>query len=348
MPARARPAFFLIALLVAACAGQENIAPPTPNAIVLPRPTPEPCVAGVTGVGAFAQRFADNVAAIRRLVVAKSFDSATTITALRRTSETLNAYAGLEATLARCPAASDLVIRMTSVRSSASKALDAAFAASTDPTIRGSAVLLFQILPDVLALSEKTNELASSIDVTVALAQVPKGAAQPVGSLLPFATAPPRATPRPTRASGSTGGGGVGPASSSYRAAVRYLDSVRLTYGMIARTARDLWGLPVDYPGATPAEVSAAKATARLIFGQTVNQIQVHLSFISKNAFRCLKDAYSADKPLAVGWRDEFTSYIYPGGATPGNMAATQDWQEMQSKTTAFLGKLSAYVSDCR
>lgn len=350
----------LASLLLAGCASQPDATrsptPQAPLAAAMSRPTLNPCVSIVVEAGVFSQRFAEGLAAMRPLVLAQPFDSQATMAAFRAVSATLTESTGLEAPIDACPTASSLVTQVQSLRAAAEKPMDAALAASvTDgPTIRASAVQLLGLLKAALALLSAVNTLATSLGVVVALAEVPGGATKPIGSLPPFSTSRPTPRPaaqrtaQPTQTTGSSASSGGSGSSSAYRAAVRYLDSVQATYTQIDQTSLDLWGFVVDGPGFTPAEVAANKEAAAIEFAPAVRLIQSHLSFMAGNTPRCLKDAYSVDKPLVIAWRSQFKSYIYPSDLLPGNRAASYDWQDLQSKVDAFFARLSSYVADCR
>ena len=63
--------------------------------------------------------------------------------------------------------------------------------------MRAGAVALLAVLPDVLALSEATAGLATTLGLDVALAEVPDDATKPIGSLPPFPTPTPPPTAKP-------------------------------------------------------------------------------------------------------------------------------------------------------
>ena len=60
---------------------------------------------------AFSQRVADDLALLRPLVTAQTFDSAAAITVIRRVSATLTAFNGLGEGLRGCDATADLAQR---------------------------------------------------------------------------------------------------------------------------------------------------------------------------------------------------------------------------------------------
>ncbi len=154
----------------------------------------------VTHLGAFTERLAGKLAALRPLVVATDFDSTGTAATLRSLSASLTAFAGLGETLSECEPVADLAERVESLRSTAEKALASSLAAPiTDArTHRATAMSLLGLLPEVLALSEAGKSVADTLGIQVALATVPEGADKPVGSLTPLPAPTPRQTPRPT------------------------------------------------------------------------------------------------------------------------------------------------------
>ncbi len=343
-------------MLLGACAQAPVPSSGTPSEDVassaLPRPSTDPCISVLSLVGTFSQRLADDLASLRPLVVAKSFDAPKTQATIRAAAATMNQFGGLESTAAECASATLIAAQIAVLRSEAKVPFESSLAAYIldSQTIRAGAVALLGLLPKVRALADATLALAFKLDVEIAVVDIPAGATTPIGSLPPLAT--PRPTPRPTstptkRPTTKTGGG-AGSGSSSYQIAVRYLDSVQSTYSAIQRTASELWGFVVEFPGYTPDEVAARKSEARQEFKTAVSGIGTHLSLISKHNVSCLKDAYARDKPLATAWRSAFRSYVYPSNDLPENRAALYDWQALETRTDAFLRNLSKYVSDCR
>jgi predicted secreted Zn-dependent protease len=163
------------------------------------RPTADPCVAAVSGLAPYVQRLAGDLAALRPLVMAGSFDPPTTKAAVRAVSATLTALATTDRSLAGCRRAAEVAAQLAALRAAAKDPLTATLAASlTDgPATRGGAVALLSLLPDVLALSRTTAGLATDLGLQVALAEVPADATKPIGSLTPFPTPTPEATVKP-------------------------------------------------------------------------------------------------------------------------------------------------------
>ena len=154
------------------------------------------CASALTVLGAFTQQLTDDLVALRPLVVAKAFDSAATVTAMRRASQTLTSYDGLAAGLRRCPQAEALAVRVEDLRARTDPQLAKSHEASiTDAAPqRAVAAALYGLLSDVIALSEAGREVGATLGVQVA--QVSDGAGKPIGSLAPLPT--PRPTPKPT------------------------------------------------------------------------------------------------------------------------------------------------------
>lgn len=193
----------LAVALVAACGGQAvPSSGPTTEPSATPLVTANPCAAAVTHLGSYTQRLADDLAALRPLVVAATFDAAATIGAIRLVAATLTAYLGLERTVRDCEATADLAQRVERLAQSAEATLEPTLSAGIlDSQVeRDGAVGLLGLLPEVLALSEASKSVADTLGVEVAVAQVPEDAAQPVGSLPPLTTPtpPPLTTPKPT------------------------------------------------------------------------------------------------------------------------------------------------------
>ena len=205
----------LVGLLVAACAGQgepPRVLTPSPEVpSVAPAATPTQCSIAVTHLGAFTQRLAGDLAALRPLVVARTFDAGETAGADRLVSETLTAYRGLGAALGPCQQLAGIAVRVATLRGTAEAALrdvlSTPLAGAREH--RDGAVALVGLLPEVLALSKAATSAASEMGVHVALATIPPGADRPVGSLapLPTPTQPPPPTPALTIAASFFGSG---------------------------------------------------------------------------------------------------------------------------------------------
>ena len=91
----------LVFALVAACAGQaapstSGPQPSAPATPVVPRATANPCWGGLTYMEAFSQRMADDLALLRPLVTAQTFDPGEAVAVIRRVSATLTAFKGLD------------------------------------------------------------------------------------------------------------------------------------------------------------------------------------------------------------------------------------------------------------
>lgn len=204
MPIRTRLAgVLLVVVAVAACdpPGPASPSPAgqSPAAVATARPTADPCVGAVSTLAPYLERLANDLAALRPLVLAETFDPAATKTAARAASATVTSLEGTDRSLATCRLAAELTSQLQSLRAKLKDPLAAALAAAiTDgPAMRASAVGLLAALPNVLALSKTTAAVASTLGLDVALADVPGDATKPIGSLPPFPTAAPPPTPKP-------------------------------------------------------------------------------------------------------------------------------------------------------
>jgi predicted secreted Zn-dependent protease len=190
----------LAAALLWGCAGQVASPRPTPVPRATPSVTASPCAIAVTHLGAFTQRLAADLAALRPVVVSRTFSAGATMGVARQASGSLTAYDGFEKRLGACPATADLSRRVATLRTMVEAALDKLLAGpiGTAKSERSAAVSLLRLLPEVLALSEAAKAVADTLGVQIALATVAAGADEPVGSLPPLPTPTPRPTPRPT------------------------------------------------------------------------------------------------------------------------------------------------------
>ena len=207
MHLRSRLACLLLVIVsVAACKPvvQGSAAPgsqaPSPVAIAsTARASTDPCIAAVTGLGPYLQRLASDLAALRPLVLAGTFDPPATKAGVRAVSASLTSLLETDRSLATCRLATNLAVGVGTLRAKVKDPLAAALAASIvdGPAMRAGAVQLLALLPDVLALSKATAGVATTLGLEGAVAQVPADATKPIGSLPPIATTAPAPTLKP-------------------------------------------------------------------------------------------------------------------------------------------------------
>jgi Peptidase A4 family len=161
-------------------------------------------VFAITHLGAFSSRLAEDLAALRKVILAAPFSSQDAATANFRVSATLTAIDGdgLVSGLSRCEATQTLAGRMSKVLDEGQSAVKAAktFSISDARTQQAAAANLFGLLPEVLALSNANATIAVDLNLGDQVAAVPKDLnPRPLGSLppLPTATPVPRATAPP-------------------------------------------------------------------------------------------------------------------------------------------------------
>ena len=307
----------------------------------------------VTRLGGFTTQIADDLASLRPLVVAATFDSSRTVGASRRVSATLTAFAGLEDALRDCADTTELAQRVELLRASAEAVLDKALSASIiDARVqRDAAFKLFGLLPEVLAVSDANRIVAGNLGLGLRVAEVPNGSARPIGSLKPLPTPTPPPTPRPTprpsapprAATGSTGSGLAWNATTKITAAA-YKADVTSTYTSAMQKANyDMQVAGFQPPGLTPEEAAGRMEYARILAAVDIaDAIGDHYRFMNANKpARCFQDAYLAD--IKVG--DEFLAaarriYDDPLG--------DHDLKSAFSKRDGFLGRLNGYFSNCR
>jgi uncharacterized membrane protein len=346
----------VVMAVVAACTSQGGPSTAVPVRTIAPEPsaallaTPNPCLFAITRLGAFAEELAGELAALRPLVVAARFDAAKTASGARQVSATLTTYEGLESDLQRCEPVAGLSARVAALRKSAETTLNVLLSTpSSEPQKhRDSAVTLFGLLPEVLALSKAAKTAGDNLGFQVALATVPAGADKPLGSLAPLATPipvakatsrpTPRATPRPTtrpRPSSQPpqSGGGV-----AWQTAQLYLAGVQATY----TGSYGFYPTPTSWTICSDPSLNGEERAvcdgALNGKGAALARFDAHRAWMTKHPMACLNDAYASDRSLMnylqnvliVGW-----------------LAAGTDPTKLQQRMDAFFGKLSAYVSDC-
>lgn len=353
----------VVALLVAACSGTNPASPSLPSApapvSARPAGSADPCVFAVTHLGAFNARLANNLAAIRPLVLRKVFVASDASSAVVQVSATLTAYKGhLVAAMEACGRTADLVPRVARLMADAERFLAPARAGSIQDarTQRGAAVALFGLLPEVLALSEAGQLLASELRLSAQVAQLAPGADAPLGSLPPLPTATPAPTPQPrpqptptrTDSTGTTSSGSGSTTTDWTIRANAYLDHTVSTYRLVTSNALELYGLSVTTPGLTEAETAARQEAAALYWKPAVAAIKRHLAYMSNRPARsCYKDAYAADRRLANQWLEALQMGVYPSEHTPSDRYAKQVFNAALDQTNTFLGRLRSYFSDC-
>jgi hypothetical protein len=163
-------------------------------------------VFAVTHLGALSSRLAEDLAALREIVLAAPFASQDAATANFRVSATLTAIDGdgLVSGLSRCEATQALAGRVSKVLDEGKSIVKAAktFSISDAPTQQATAATLFGLLPEVLAISNANAAIAVDLNLGDQVAVVPKDLdPRPLGSLppLPTATQVPRATAPPAQ-----------------------------------------------------------------------------------------------------------------------------------------------------
>jgi predicted secreted Zn-dependent protease len=247
---------------VAASAPPGSAAPAT--VVATPRPTPDPCIAAVTGVGPYLQRLATDLAALRPLVLAGTFDPPATKTGVRAVSATLTSLLKTDRSLATCRLATKIAAQLRALRAKAKDPLAAALAASTadGPAMRAGAVQLLALLPDVLAVSKTTAGVAASLGLDVALAEVPADATKPIGSLPPFPSAAPAPTLKPPAK------GKVVVVTASYFGAAATVKTYRVTGGSRDAIIRSIntKGPYSGWSGGHAEAITAAQPTYRFSF----------------------------------------------------------------------------------
>jgi predicted secreted Zn-dependent protease len=194
---------FLVALgavLVGACSPESSLSSAgiasTPPGLASgsPRATSGPCVAAAVRLGAFTSQMAGDLASLRPLVVAPTFDSPEAIAGTRRVSATITSYTGLEQALLACQATADLGPRVAKLLANANATLAAAFAAeiTNEQVQRDAAATLFALLPEVLRLASADQAVSGSLGIATQVAEVSQGADDPLGSLPPLPTPTPQ------------------------------------------------------------------------------------------------------------------------------------------------------------
>jgi hypothetical protein len=230
---------------------------------------------------------------------------------------------------------------------------------------RDSAVTLFGLLPEVLALSKAAKTAGDDLGLQVALATVPAGADKPVGSLAPLPTPAPtprptarptprptaRPTPRPTArpAAGTGGSSSSGWTQAAYNTAAAWQQSATKTYlGSLRTSLMDAAyvGCP---PGITPEECTARREAAALDLTPAKRLLTDHLSWMKGHpAARCFLDAYAADRSVANAYLAWIANWGPMGGDLTGQgRAQITALQEVNSKADSFFSHMGGYFSDC-
>lgn len=206
-------AILAFALAATGCTGllDPSPTPTTPAAVAEPSASPEPlspvqtpkpCEEPLRQLANSSQLMADKLVSFREPLTAKSYDGWRILGLARGANATLQVYALSIPGLAACPDAAALAERLELVAASARRqiaiVLAAGVAARSGP--RQAMVALFELLPEVIAISEEAKALADRSSIEIAVAIVPDGAVDPLGPLAPLPT--PAATPKPPTTAG--------------------------------------------------------------------------------------------------------------------------------------------------
>jgi predicted secreted Zn-dependent protease len=175
---------------------------PAPSALTGPAPTSNACAAPLRAVAQASQLMADKLVSLRKPLLAGSYDGWQMLGLARGTNATLKLYANTIPELADCPQAGELGERLAEVATSARRQIAIVIRSgiAVAPAPRQAMVGLFELLPEVVAISEDATAIAEQVSVELAVATVPEGSMEPLGELAPLPE--PDATPRPPRTAG--------------------------------------------------------------------------------------------------------------------------------------------------
>lgn len=178
---------------------------PTLPPVAVPAPSGNPCEVPLRQLGQSSQLMADKLATLRAPLLAARYDGWTILGSARSVNATLGLYAQSIPALEACVDAQALTERIERVSISARRhiavVLAAGVAVASAP--RHSMVALFELLPEVVSISEDAKAIADRYSLTIAVASLPEGAGYPLGPLAPLPT--PTSPPRPPRALAITG-----------------------------------------------------------------------------------------------------------------------------------------------
>ena len=203
-PAVARfAALLVVALLAIGCvqpaqqttdpAPASSLAEPSTSTPPIAVGTTSPCAEPLRAVANASQLMADKLATLREPLTAKSYDGWVILGAARSANATLTLYAQTITALRTCPEAAAVVEGMEALGREASSHIAIVLAAGQAvlPGPRAAMVALFELLPDVVKVSEEAKKVADSLSVEVAVATLPEGASEPLGELAPIPTRAP-------------------------------------------------------------------------------------------------------------------------------------------------------------
>ena len=198
-------ALVVATLLVVACAlpAQQTVVPapsvvtePSPSAppVAGPARTPNPCAAPLRAVANASQLMADKLATIREPLTARTYDGWAILGTARSANATLTLYAQTITTLRTCPEAAEVVTLMEAFGQAAASHIGIVLAAghAVAPGPRAAMVALFQLLPDVIEISQEAKKVADRLSVDFVVATLPDGAGEPLGDLAPIPSQSPR------------------------------------------------------------------------------------------------------------------------------------------------------------
>ena len=357
MARRVRLAALTLALAFVAACGSPAAPSSAPTAasadaaVDVPRVSSDPCASALTRVEAFTRRLAQDLASLRPLATAATFDPAETVVAIRRVSATVTAFSGLDGSLRNCPRTVDLATQLQSLLGSVDNSIGGAMSVSVSAAQvqRDSSVALFALLPQVLDLSNAGNTIAKDLALDLEVAQVPDDAILPIGSLAPLPTPTPRPTPaprptpRPTTTAGGGGSSGSGWTASAKLTAAAYKTDAYATYDAAVREANyEIAIAGFQAPGMTPAEMAARVEQAKMKAAYDLMLvINSHFGFMNSNRpAACFADAYAADIKLGNAiWAAAKYMLDHQGS---GDLSGTESGRK------TFLNRLDGYFSDCR
>lgn len=195
----------VVVLLAIGCVqpAQQTTAPVPPSGLAQPSSstppiagpasTLNPCAEPLRAVAGASQLMADKLATLREPLTARSYDGWAILGSARSANATLTLYAQTIPALRACPEAAAVVERMEALGRAAASHIAIVLAAgqAVAPGPRAAMVALFELLPDVVEISEAARKVAASLSVEVAVATLPEGASDPLGDLAPIPTQSP-------------------------------------------------------------------------------------------------------------------------------------------------------------
>ena len=306
------------------------------------------CSSAISTTAAVLQRLANNLAALRPLIVNSAFDVSETMSAIRASASTTS-LESMAVGPTECDAGGSWDSAISEFQSALKRVLDPALSTSvSDPSaVRARAVKVWQTLPLLQSLSAKLIDRAETLGLSVAALELPSNATKALGTLPALTAAVAVSTPRPTAKGTTPGKPGTatappgGSRGTVNTAALKTLSAYSADWTK-AYSGMAFSPIYIDFyvcsdsdygPEGRAACFSALEARAK-----TFTRFDAHRKWMSSHPLKCLKAAYAKDRSL-MNYLERVLNL--------GWLAVGTNPSGIESRIKAFSNQFPSYAKGC-